>query len=48
LALVLGAAHLSPLLLGAAASGVLVIVAIWEALSLGSYRSVSSREGPVR
>ena len=37
-ALVPAASHLSPLLLGAAASGVLVIVAVWETLSLKSFR----------
>ena len=37
-ALVPAASHLSPLPLGAAASAVLVIVAIWETLSLKSYR----------
>jgi low temperature requirement protein LtrA len=38
-ALVPAATHLSPLLLGTAASAVLVVVAIWETLSLKSYRS---------
>ena len=36
--LVLAADHVSPLLLGAAASAVLVIVAIWETMSLRSHR----------
>jgi low temperature requirement protein LtrA len=33
------ASHFTPLVLGAAASGVLVIVAVWETVSLRPYRS---------
>jgi low temperature requirement protein LtrA len=46
-ALVPAASHLTPLLLGAAASAVLVIVAIWETLSLKSYRAAPNRAEPV-
>jgi low temperature requirement protein LtrA len=41
-ALVPAATHLSPLILGTAATAVLVIVAIWETLSLKSYRAASN------
>jgi low temperature requirement protein LtrA len=37
-ALVPAASHLTPLLLGAAASAILVVVAVWETISLKSYR----------
>ncbi len=37
------ASHLSPLFLGAVSSGVLIIVAIWETVSLRSYRAALDR-----
>lgn len=42
--LVLAADHVSPLLLGAAASAVLVIVAIWETISLRSLQAPASAD----